>query len=163
MPCPKIMIHPMHHLSQNPFYRGHSSSQLSSGHNGGDPTWTNRRTHHQWTAPPLPPPCPPPPTGSTAPKPQTKGHTMGLHLSRHGHPGIQRTTTLLWNSFWWPTLLQGVTTYVNACHICAQVRTPWQLLAGLLVPLPIPQSPWSNLAVDFLTDLPDSKGFTAVL
>lgn len=154
MPCPKIMIHPMHHLSQNPFYPGHSSSQLSNGHNGGDPTWTNRRTHHQWTSPP---------TGSTAPKPQTKGHTMGLHLSRHGHPGIQRTTTLLWNSFWWPTLLQGVTTYVNACHICAQVRTPWQLLAGLLVPLPIPQSPRSNLAVDFLTDLPDSKGFTALL
>ncbi|KAK3533738.1 hypothetical protein QTP70_025055 [Hemibagrus guttatus] len=33
----------------------------------------------------------------------------------------------------------------------------------LLAPLPIPQRPWSHLSVDFLTDLPDSGGYTAVL
>ncbi|KAK3539702.1 hypothetical protein QTP70_012033 [Hemibagrus guttatus] len=34
---------------------------------------------------------------------------------------------------------------------------------GLLVPLPVPRRPWSHLSVDFLTDLPDSGGFTAVM
>lgn len=79
-----------------------------------------------------------------------------------GHPGIQRTAALVRNSFWWPTLLQDVTTYVNACHVCAQVRTPAQLPAGLLEPLSIPQQPWSNLAIDFITDSPNSNGFTAI-
>ncbi|KAK3565915.1 hypothetical protein QTP86_020324 [Hemibagrus guttatus] len=34
---------------------------------------------------------------------------------------------------------------------------------GLLVPLPVLRRPWSHLSVDFLTDLPDSGGFTAVM
>ncbi|KAK3512896.1 hypothetical protein QTP70_028961 [Hemibagrus guttatus] len=38
-----------------------------------------------------------------------------------------------------------------------------QLPEGLLEPLPTPQCPWSHLSVDFLTDLPDSGGFTTVM
>lgn len=34
---------------------------------------------------------------------------------------------------------------------------------GKLVPLPIPQQPWSHLGVDFMTDLPKSQNFTCVL
>ncbi|KAK3538154.1 hypothetical protein QTP70_032477, partial [Hemibagrus guttatus] len=34
---------------------------------------------------------------------------------------------------------------------------------GLLEPLPVPRRPWSHLSVDFLTDLPDSGGFTAIM
>ncbi|KAK3567260.1 hypothetical protein QTP86_015550 [Hemibagrus guttatus] len=36
-------------------------------------------------------------------------------------------------------------------------------LEGLLEPLPTPQRPWSHLSLDFLTDLPDSGGFTTVM
>lgn len=53
-------------------------------------------------------------------------------------------------------------TYVNAYYVCAQVRTPRQLPAGLLESLPISQGPWSNLAIDFLTNLLNSNGFTAL-
>ncbi|KAL0152701.1 hypothetical protein M9458_052424, partial [Cirrhinus mrigala] len=35
--------------------------------------------------------------------------------------------------------------------------------AGLLVPLPIPERPWSHLGVDFVTDLPTSEGNTCIL
>lgn len=38
-----------------------------------------------------------------------------------------------------------------------------QLLGGLLEPLPIPCQPWSHVAMDFLTDLPESQGFTTVM
>ncbi|KAK3507042.1 hypothetical protein QTP70_001588 [Hemibagrus guttatus] len=44
-----------------------------------------------------------------------------------------------------------------------QARTSRQRPEGLLEPLPIPQRPWSHLSVDFLTDLPDSGGSTAIL
>lgn len=37
------------------------------------------------------------------------------------------------------------------------------LPAGLLHPLPIPQHPWSHIAIDFITDLPVSNGHTAIL
>ncbi|KAK3507946.1 hypothetical protein QTP70_005050 [Hemibagrus guttatus] len=53
--------------------------------------------------------------------------------------------------------------YVLACPTCAQSRTSRHLPEGLLEPLPIPRRPWSHLSVDFLTDLPDSGGFTAVM
>lgn len=80
-----------------------------------------------------------------------------------GHPGINRTTALVRNSFWWSTLSADVKSYVTACQICAQSRTPWQLPAGLLEPLPIPQRPWSHLSIDFVTDLPNSQGFTTIM
>ncbi|KAK3527855.1 hypothetical protein QTP86_009412 [Hemibagrus guttatus] len=51
-----------------------------------------------------------------------------------GHPGMRRSTQL--------------------------ARTSRLLPEGLLEPLSIPRRPWSHLSVDFLTDLPDSGGFT---
>ncbi|KAK3572897.1 hypothetical protein QTP86_010584 [Hemibagrus guttatus] len=80
-----------------------------------------------------------------------------------GHPGIQRSTQLVRHRFWWPSLTSDVEEHVRACSTCAQTRTSRQLPEGLLEPLPIPQRPWSHLSVDFLTDLPDSGGHTAVL
>ncbi len=41
--------------------------------------------------------------------------------------------------------------------------SPHHLPAGKLVPLPIPHRPWSHVAVDFATDLPNSEGFTCIL
>ena len=34
---------------------------------------------------------------------------------------------------------------------------------GLLEPLPIPSKPWQSISLDFITDLPDSKGFNVIL
>ena len=34
---------------------------------------------------------------------------------------------------------------------------------GLLEPLPIPSKPWQAIALDFITDLPVSKGFNVIL
>lgn len=80
-----------------------------------------------------------------------------------GHPGISHTLHLLQNSFWWPSMTKDVTTYVKACQVCAQSKTPKELPSGLLQPLPIPQHPWSHLSIDFVADLSFSNGFTAVI
>ncbi|KAK3513379.1 hypothetical protein QTP70_014206, partial [Hemibagrus guttatus] len=80
-----------------------------------------------------------------------------------GHPGIRQYTQLIRRRFWWPSLDPDVEGYVRACSTCAQARTSRQLPEGLLEPLPIPRGPWSHLSVDFLTDLSDSGGFTAVM
>ncbi|KAK3571392.1 hypothetical protein QTP86_010710 [Hemibagrus guttatus] len=80
-----------------------------------------------------------------------------------GHPGIRRSTQLIRRRFWWPSLGLDVEGYVRACSTCAQAWTSCQLLEGLLEPLPVPRRPWSHLLVDYLTDLPDSGGFSVVM
>ncbi|KAL0195404.1 hypothetical protein M9458_008976, partial [Cirrhinus mrigala] len=80
-----------------------------------------------------------------------------------GHPGIEATLDLLHNRFWWPTMRHDTTNYVKNCVTCCTTKTPRQLPAGLLQPLPVPKRPWSHIAVDFVTDLPPSQGHTTVL
>ncbi|KAL0170950.1 hypothetical protein M9458_035546 [Cirrhinus mrigala] len=79
-----------------------------------------------------------------------------------GHPGSRRTL-LLQSRYWWPSMHRDTIMYVQSCSVCAKSNSPRQLPTGKLVPLPIPQRPWFHLAVDFVTDLPNSKGNTCVL
>ncbi|KAK3518605.1 hypothetical protein QTP70_005523 [Hemibagrus guttatus] len=58
---------------------------------------------------------------------------------------------------------KDVADYVESCATCAQSRISRQLPAGLLVPLPVPRRPWFHMAIDFVTNLPDSGGHNTVL
>ncbi|KAK3544068.1 hypothetical protein QTP86_000876 [Hemibagrus guttatus] len=80
-----------------------------------------------------------------------------------GHPGTRRSTQLISHFFWWLSLGLDVERFVWQCPTCAQVRTSRQRPEGLLVPLPVPRRAWPHLSVDFLTDLPDSGGFMAIM
>ncbi|KAL0152743.1 hypothetical protein M9458_052466, partial [Cirrhinus mrigala] len=71
-------------------------------------------------------------------------------------------TSLLKARYWWPSMHCDITRYVQSCSICAMSNTP-HLPAGKLVPLSIPQRPWSHIGVDFVTDLPNSEGNTCIL
>ena len=111
---------------------------------------------------PTPPDCPP--DRHYVPGSLRQRIIQWVHTSlSSGHPGIQRTVEMVRNSFWWPNLFNDVSLYVKSCSVCAQSKTPRELPAGLLEPLPIPQRPWSHLAVDFVTDLPSSNGYTTIL
>ncbi|KAI2645458.1 Transposon Tf2-9 polyprotein [Labeo rohita] len=80
-----------------------------------------------------------------------------------GHPGIKVTLYLLKNRFWWPTMRLDTINFIKACAACHTAKVPRRLPAGLLQPLPVPQRPWSHVAVDFVTDLPPSNGYTTIL
>ncbi|KAI2660671.1 Transposon Tf2-6 polyprotein [Labeo rohita] len=82
---------------------------------------------------------------------------------RLGPPGIEATLQLLSNRFWWPHQRADTIDLVKRCATCNISKVPRRLLAGLLQPLPLPQRPWSHIAVDFITDLPPSNGYTTVL
>ncbi|KAL0167357.1 hypothetical protein M9458_039201, partial [Cirrhinus mrigala] len=86
-----------------------------------------------------------------------------LHTSvGTGHPGINKTLSLLQDRFWWPAMDIDVQRYVRGCRECAMAKSPRHLPAGKLHPLPVPNRPWSHLGVDFITDLPPSEGNTCV-
>uniref|UniRef100_A0A8C2EGQ3 Gypsy retrotransposon integrase-like protein 1 n=1 Tax=Cyprinus carpio TaxID=7962 RepID=A0A8C2EGQ3_CYPCA len=80
-----------------------------------------------------------------------------------GHPGITATTQLVSNRFWWTSLRADVIKFVHQCSTCNMIKSSHLKPAGLLQPLPVPQRPWSHIAVNFVTDLPQSQGFTTIL
>ncbi|KAI2644583.1 Transposon Tf2-11 polyprotein [Labeo rohita] len=80
-----------------------------------------------------------------------------------GHPSSQRILSLLQTRYWWPSMRRDTIRYIQSCSVCAMSTSPRQLPTGKLEPLPIPQRPWSNIGVDFVTDLPAAEGNTCIL
>jgi hypothetical protein len=58
---------------------------------------------------------------------------------------------------------KSICDYVRACDICQRQKYAATSPGGLLQPLPIPNSVWEDLSVDFITGLPKSKGFEAIM
>ncbi|WVZ26157.1 hypothetical protein V8G54_004701 [Vigna mungo] len=80
-----------------------------------------------------------------------------------GHAGITRTMARLSSQFYWPGMLKDITQYVQECLICQQAKSATTLPAGLLQPLPIPNQVWEDIAMDFITGLPPSNGYTVIM
>ncbi|KAK3507551.1 hypothetical protein QTP70_028457 [Hemibagrus guttatus] len=124
-------------------------------------------TWSQETLPPAnastnaPPGCPPGSQYITRARRTSLIHTTHTSLGT-GHPGINETLSLLRDRFWWPSMAADVRRYVQGCEECAMAKTPCQLPSGKLLPLPVPNCPWSHLGVDFITDLPNSHTHTCI-
>ena len=78
------------------------------------------------------------------------------------HPGVTRTINLLQRHYYWPGHAKTVKRYIRNCHPCQRSKTPRDQANGLLVPLPIPKQRWQDIAMDFITGLPESEGFNAI-
>ncbi len=111
---------------------------------------------------PVPAECPPNRT-FVPPSLRTRVIQQVHDLPSSGHPGITASIQLLLNKFWWSTLRTDVIAFIKNCVTCNTTKSSKQMPAGLLQPLPIPQRPWSHIAIDFITDLPNSKGNTTIL
>ncbi|MCO5557923.1 hypothetical protein L7F22_011496 [Adiantum nelumboides] len=74
-----------------------------------------------------------------------------------GHRGISANTNALERFFYWPTLRVDVDRYVRECLVCQKVKYERHKVYGKLQPLPVPNTPWERIAMDFITDLPKSK------
>ncbi|KAK3570829.1 hypothetical protein QTP86_027643 [Hemibagrus guttatus] len=109
-----------------------------------------------------PPGCPP--GLRFIPRAQRSSLLHSTHTSLGtGQPGTQGTLSLLRQRFWWPGMASDIQRYIQGCRECAISKNPRHLPSGTLLPLPIPNRPWSHLGVDFMTDLPASGGYTCVL
>ena len=79
------------------------------------------------------------------------------------HFGSTKIVDLVQRSFWWPHRRKFVKNYVWTCDTCCRAKMPRLHPYGLLEPLLIPSKPWQSISLDFITDLPDLKGFNAIL
>ena len=74
-----------------------------------------------------------------------------------GHPGYQKTITMLRKDYFWPNMKNELAEYIAKCFDYQQVKTEHQHLAGLLQPLPIPSWKWEIISLDFITGLPRNQ------
>ncbi|KAK3551808.1 hypothetical protein QTP70_027229, partial [Hemibagrus guttatus] len=124
-------------------------------------TWSQESLPPANTSTNTPPGCPPGSQYITRARRTSLIHTAHTSLGT-GHPGINETLSLLKDRFWWPSMAADVRRYVQGCEECTMAKTPRQLPSGKLLPLPIPNRPWSHLGVDFITDLPNSHTHTCI-
>jgi hypothetical protein len=80
-----------------------------------------------------------------------------------GHEGVQRTLHRLRRDFHFPNMKQVVQDYVRECSTCQRHKSEHLHPAGLLLPLPIPQGVWTDVALDFVEALPRVRGKSVIL
>ena len=101
--------------------------------------------------------------------PDNKGTILEVVRQIHdqiavGHPGIARTIQTISRNYYWPNMGKDVSRYVRSCHVCRRAKAPRDKYNGLLKPLPIPDKPWSDITLDYVTGLAKSKGqYDAIL
>jgi len=79
-----------------------------------------------------------------------------------GHAGVAKTLARLAANYFWNGMRKSVMAFVAACRTCQEVKYLPSKPQGLLQPLPIPSHIWQDIAMDFITHLPNSHGKTTV-
>lgn len=87
---------------------------------------------------------------------------------RSGHLGPNKTLELLARKFHWEGMAESVREYVGTCPACQGARRPRHRPYGKLQSLPLPEGPWQEISLDFITGLPssyrdDGKVYDAIL
>jgi hypothetical protein len=80
-----------------------------------------------------------------------------------GHFGRHRTMELISRNIFWPKMEGEVRTYCNECDNCQRTKAPRHAKHGLVHPLELPSKPWTHISTDFITDLPESSGYSKIL
>jgi transposase InsO family protein len=84
-----------------------------------------------------------------------------------GHFGAKRTVHTVTRHYWWPAMKHDVRRHVASCDTCQRMKSPRHKPYGLLAPLPQPDHPWQDIAMDFITGFPPAgrrgKAYDAIL
>jgi len=80
-----------------------------------------------------------------------------------GHLGDNKTVQRIAKFFYWPNMNREIKQYVKECPQCQLNKHHTDLPSGLLKPLPVPDRPGRDYAIDFMVGLPESEGNTAAL
>jgi hypothetical protein len=79
-----------------------------------------------------------------------------------GHRNDKVTTSELSKKYYWPNMKDDVHNYVASCSKSQMNKHSTMKQAGLLKPLPIPQGPYRDVTMGFITSLPKEQGYDAI-
>jgi hypothetical protein len=80
-----------------------------------------------------------------------------------GHSGFYKTYRRIAANVFWSGMKGAIQDYVKSCDVCQRQKYLASSPGGLLQPLPVPEQIWEDISMDFITGLPKSKGFEAIL
>jgi hypothetical protein len=80
-----------------------------------------------------------------------------------GHAGHFKTLELVSHNYWWPQMSCYISTYVNTCDLCNQMKVQCRQPIGELHPSETPEAPWDVISVDFIVKLPESHGYDTIM
>jgi hypothetical protein len=90
-------------------------------------------------------------------------HEVLAAVHEDGYEGVQRTVHRLRRDFHFPNMRRLVQDFVRACSTCQRYKSEHLHPAGLLMPLPVPQSVWADIGLDFVEALPRVGGKSVIL
>jgi hypothetical protein len=73
-----------------------------------------------------------------------------------GHAGIEKTLEQLRRRYTFPRMKEKVTTYIRRCNSCKLNKSERHAAYGTIQFSAPPDQPWSEITMDFITDLPES-------
>ena len=80
-----------------------------------------------------------------------------------GHPGQNKTTSLILHNYTWPGLQEYIKNYCKSYTTCMHTKPQRHKPYGLLKQPPIPDYPWNSNFMDFIETLLTSSGCDSIL
>ena len=80
-----------------------------------------------------------------------------------GHPGRYKTLEIVQRNFWWPGMSVFVKNFIEGCATCQETKNITHPTREPLHPTETPDTPFETITMDFITDLPPSNGYDAIL
>jgi len=80
-----------------------------------------------------------------------------------GHLGQNKMLELIRRTYIWPKLRTFIRDYCKSCTTCGRSKGPQHKPFGTLKQLPVPERPWNSISMDFVEQLPNSGGNSAIL
>ena len=80
-----------------------------------------------------------------------------------GHGGTAKTTELVRRQYYWPGRRGTIKRYVKNCDMCQWSKVVRHAPYGMLQSNEVPDQPWKSIAMDFITDLPNSDRHETIL
>jgi transposase InsO family protein len=75
----------------------------------------------------------------------------------HGHPGVARTMELIARNYQFRKMKDKVSNFIKKCADCQKNKHSTHAPYGEMQPMELPEKPWTDISMDFVTGLPLSK------
>ncbi|CAA7037672.1 unnamed protein product [Microthlaspi erraticum] len=79
-----------------------------------------------------------------------------------GHSGRDATYQRVKGLFYWKGMSKDLQSYIRSCNNCQQCKHDNAASPGLIQPLPIPDTIWTDISMDFIDGLPPSYGKSVI-
>jgi hypothetical protein len=80
-----------------------------------------------------------------------------------GHSGVPVTLRRIKQLFSWKGMAKAIRRFVQTCTVCQQSKPDRAKYPGLLQPIPVPDSAWQVITMDFIEGLPRSGRYNCIL